>query len=104
MDTALFLEKYGYKILLIVSIATVAGIVLVYPAILIWRRFGPDPLIYGGTLAAIVMVIYYLIRRTSDTATTTLGRAMYLRRAKYFESRRDVESEGFSEKFERGNI
>ncbi len=104
MDTAMFLEKYGYNILLVISLLVVAFFVVVYPAILLWRRFGPYAVLYVAIVAFLVMGVYQVVRKGANLTTTTIGKSSYLNRAKYFEGKEDVTSETISDKMERGDI
>jgi len=104
MDAGTFLERYGYNILLAVILGAVGLVVIGYPLMLIWRRFGASMVISLLVVTLLGMGIYQLIRRGTNLATTTAGKVHYLNRTKYFESKRDVENEEISDKIERGNI
>ena len=107
MDFALFMERYGYKLLLAVIVVVVFAVVLLpvlAPLIAVyvlggWKNALEAALLLGGVIVLIAFVrsksIHLLIR--------TGGKISYLNRAKIFEKREEIESEKFEENYEKGN-
>ncbi len=94
MDFALFMEKYGYKLLVV---GVIGGIFLfifggiIYSMILV----GYTKSEAGFFLALLIVasVIAAFVGRFMNTATTLLGRISYHNKAKLFEDKKKIEKE-----------
>jgi hypothetical protein len=94
MDFALFMERYGYKALLVVLIGGIFAFIfgmLGYNMLLAGYNLDETLFFIGLLLVASLIAAY--AGKFMNTATTLLGRVRYHYRAKFMEDEKKIERE-----------